>query len=107
METWAVVELMGHVRVAGRLSEEEKFGGKLGRVDVPTDDGGFVTQYFTASSVYRLTIVSEEAARLVAKNNRVEPVHSWEIPKQLAAGATPPRTEPQEDLDDSGNLYKW
>lgn len=34
-ETWAIVELMGHVRLAGRLSEEEKFGSKLGRLDIP------------------------------------------------------------------------
>jgi hypothetical protein len=85
VETWAVVELMGHVRVAGRVTEEEKFGGKLGRIDVPTPDGGFVTQYFGASSVYRLTVVSEEAARLVAKESQSAPVHAWEFPKQLAA----------------------
>lgn len=33
---WAVVELMGHVKLAGRLTEEEKFGAKLGRPDIPT-----------------------------------------------------------------------
>lgn len=33
--TWAVVELMGHVRLAGRLSEEEHFGAKMGRLDIP------------------------------------------------------------------------
>ena len=32
---WAIVELMGHVRLAGRLSEEEKFGAKMGRLDIP------------------------------------------------------------------------
>jgi len=34
-ETWAVVELFGHVRMAGRVTEQELFGSKLGRVDVP------------------------------------------------------------------------
>lgn len=37
-ETWAILELMGHVRLGGRLSEEEKFGVKMGRLDVPTND---------------------------------------------------------------------
>lgn len=37
-ETWAVVELMGHVRLAGRLSEVERFGGKLARLDVPIEN---------------------------------------------------------------------
>jgi hypothetical protein len=100
LETWAVVELMGHVRIAGRVTEEEKFGGKLGRLDIPTEDGGFVTQYFGASSVYRLTIVSEEAARAVATNSRVEPVHSWELPKQLVAAREPQQHDEDEPDDD-------
>lgn len=37
VEVWAIVELMGHVRLAGRLSEEEKFGAKMGRLDIPAD----------------------------------------------------------------------
>jgi hypothetical protein len=34
-ESWAIVELMGHVRLAGRLTEEERFGAKMGRLDIP------------------------------------------------------------------------
>ena len=34
-ETWAIVELMGHVKLAGKLSEEERFGVKMGRLDIP------------------------------------------------------------------------
>lgn len=32
---WGIVELMGHVRLAGRVSEVERFGAKLGRIDIP------------------------------------------------------------------------
>lgn len=35
-DAWAIVELMGHVRIAGRLTEEEKFGSKMGRLDIPS-----------------------------------------------------------------------
>jgi hypothetical protein len=35
-DVWAIVELMGHVRLAGRLTEEEKFGVKMGRLDIPS-----------------------------------------------------------------------
>lgn len=31
---WAIVELMGHVRLAGYVTEEERFGAKLGRIDI-------------------------------------------------------------------------
>lgn len=108
--TWAVVELMGHVRIAGRLTEEEKFGGKLGRLDIPTSkpcervhvpfqdpcpdckdtkqvDGGFVTQWFGASSVYRITAVTEDVARDIARrSSSVAPVQAWEHPKALTIG---------------------
>jgi len=77
--SWAVVELMGHVRMAGRVTEEERFGVKMGRIDIPRGDG-FFTQYFTGSSVYRMTPVSEEVARSVAAGTQPEPVHRWELP---------------------------
>lgn len=34
-ESWAILELMGHVRLVGRISEEERFGTKMGRIDIP------------------------------------------------------------------------
>lgn len=34
-DSWAILELMGHVRMAGRVTEEERFGCKMGRIDVP------------------------------------------------------------------------
>ena len=79
-ESWAILELMGHVRMGGRITEEERFGAKLGRIDVP-DGEGFVTVYFGASSVYRMTVCSEEAARAVAKGTVPKPVHQYELPK--------------------------
>jgi hypothetical protein len=34
-ESWCILELMGHVRMAGRVTEEERFGVKMGRIEVP------------------------------------------------------------------------
>lgn len=78
-DSWAVLELMGHVRMAGRVTEEERFGSKLGRIDVPDGDS-FTTVYFTASSIYRMTPTTEEIARSVAARNKPEPVHRYELP---------------------------
>src|SRR5580698_1089862 len=83
-ELWAILELMGHVRLGGKVSEEECFGAKMGRIEIPQADGSFVTQFFGGSSVYRLTPVSEEAARAVALHCQPEPVHSWEMPKAIS-----------------------
>lgn len=84
-DVWAIVELMGHKRFAGRLTEEEKFGSKLGRLDVPIGDG-FFTKYFGGASVYAISIVEETVARSVAKHlTEPVPVSAWELPKQIAA----------------------
>ncbi len=90
-KSWAIVELLGHVRTAGLVTEEERFGAKLGRCDVPRQDGTFTTFFFGGSSVYRMTPCSEEAARAVAKGNEPRPVHQWELPKPA---------EPVEDADE-------
>jgi hypothetical protein len=79
-ECWAIVELMGHVKMAGRISEEERFGAKMGRIDIPKADGSFVTQWFGGSTVYRITPTTEEAARKVATLGVPAPVHLWELP---------------------------
>lgn len=34
---WCVVELMGHVRMAGLVTEVELFGSKQGRIDIPME----------------------------------------------------------------------
>jgi len=81
---WGILELMGHVRLGGLISEEEKFGVKMGRIDVPVEES-FVTQYFGGSSVYRLTPCTEEVARAVAKHSSVQPIHSYEMPQIEAA----------------------
>lgn len=86
-ELWGILELMGHVRIAGRITEEERFGGKLGRIDIPQDDK-FVTQYFNASSIYRLTPCTEDVARAVAGHCSPQPVYSYELPKLTGKVAT-------------------
>lgn len=94
-EQWAILELMGHVKLAGRVTEEEHFGAKLGRIDIPRADGGFTTQFFGGGSVYRLTPTTEEIARHIAQNNQPRPVQVWELP-------APGRTAP-ENLEDTLN----
>jgi hypothetical protein len=81
---WCIVELLGHVRMAGFVTEEELFGAKLGRIDLPRADGTTATQFFGGGSIYRLTPTTEEIARAVAKQNEPEPAQRWELPKLKA-----------------------
>lgn len=55
---YAVVELMGHVRHVGRVTEVERFGTKMGRVDVPKGgkfENGYTSVFFSGASLYRFT----------------------------------------------------
>jgi hypothetical protein len=57
-EEYAIVEIYGHRRFAGRVFEVEKFGGKMMRIDVPTNGDfavGFVTQFYGCNAVFSLT----------------------------------------------------
>lgn len=74
---WAVIELMGHVRIAGRVSEVERYGAKCGRVDIPTGPETFVTQFFGGASLYRETPCTEDVARRVAEQGSHKPVWAY------------------------------
>jgi len=103
---FVIVELMGHVRMAGYLTPCTLAGVGMLRLDVPetADEPGkdaapALTQLFSAQSVYRLTFCDEASARAVARNNRVRPVQSYELP------ALPARRDRYEDDhdDDEGD----
>lgn len=64
-DSWAIVDLMGHVCLAGRVTKPGEFGG-LWQIDIP-DGEKFRTEFFGSQSVYRIRIVSEEIARAYAK----------------------------------------
>lgn len=79
-EGWAVLELMGHRRLAGYVSEQEIAGKGFLRLDVPDGDTTAATQFYSPASVYCLTPTTEDIARSVAKRNQPTPVQRWELP---------------------------
>lgn len=85
-QQWCVVELFGHQRFAGLLTQADWPPG-FGRLDIPATPGHeAVTQLINPSSIYRLTPTTEAIATAVAAQCRPEPVHRWELP---AAGEKP------------------
>lgn len=60
-ETWAIVELMGHISIVGRITKPGEYGG-LWQLDIPEDDT-YRTEFFGSQAVYRIRIVSEKIAR--------------------------------------------
>ena len=77
----AVVEIMGHVRVAGMVREETIFGQALIRVDVPAVDGhAAFTRYYHPQSLYSLCPCDEATMLAVAKHERHPPMERWQMP---------------------------
>jgi len=80
-EEWAVLELMGHRRLAGLVTDAVIGGGAFLRIDIPGKDGRQTTQYYSPQSVYCITPTTEEIARAVAAQNEPAPVYRWELPQ--------------------------
>ena len=82
IQTWAIVELMGHVKTAGQVSEETHFGTVLLRLDIPQIDGNQAhTEFYGGSAIYRLTPCTEQVACLVIQQNRSLPLVAYALPK--------------------------
>jgi hypothetical protein len=89
---WAIVGLMGHKTLVGILTEEERFGGKLGRIDTPIQyalesglSENFVTTYFSAGSVHSIQYVDEETARSAMHLVSHEPSGSYSTRRAITA----------------------
>lgn len=79
-DAWALVEVMGHRRFAGRVTEQTIAGAGFVRVDVPEQDGRpAFTKVFSPTSIYAITPLSEETARGLVTGCRAEPLESWDI----------------------------
>jgi len=110
---WAILELMGHRRLAGLVAVEELAGASFFRIDVPgylhtepsgeQEERGGATQFYSASAVYCLTPTTEEVARQLAERARPAPVQRWELstPRQyVPEGATHGAGDDSVALDD-------
>lgn len=77
---WAVVEVFGHRRHAGRTREEERFGAKLLRIDIPKkgdpETHGWETIYYGGSSIFSFSLSDEASCTRLNK--------PYEPPSRLA-----------------------
>jgi len=72
---WAIVEVMGHARYAGRVTEEAVGGCSFVRVDVPEiDDLPGFTKLLGQSSIFSITPVAREVAVEAVKQFRSRPI---------------------------------
>ncbi len=82
-DEWAILELMGHRRLAGRVTEQEIGGSTMIRIDVFTTDPeqpAIATQFYSSGAIYCITPTSEEIARKMSHVWQPEPVSRYELP---------------------------
>jgi hypothetical protein len=86
-EEWAVLELFGHQRLAGMVTEVQLGGASFVRVDVPADGkkkGWKLTKMYNPSAIYSICPVTEETARMVATGVSGEPITRWDVQQMVA-----------------------
>ena len=79
-EAWGLLELFGHQRLAGRLSEQSIGGCHFIRIDVPTVGAvAEYTRFFTQGAIYAMTVTSEAVARKLADSFQARPIHAFDL----------------------------
>ncbi len=105
-EEWAVLELFGHQRLAGLVTEVQLGGASFVRVDVPGDTKkapAKLTKMYNPSAIYSITPVTEETARMVAKSVSGEPITRWDVQEMVREAKKALRPAPvDEEYEDVG-----
>lgn len=112
LDCWAIVELMGHQRIAGRVTERNVAGTQMLQVDVPAvGEAPAFSRLLGGSAIFAINPCDEETANAWAGSLREgsTPLLSWDgrklvsalVEKRLAALPGPDQVLPGlEDLDE-------
>lgn len=97
-EEWALVELFGHSRIVGRVTEAQIGGGNFIRVDVPDENGNAIyTRFFGPSAIYSISPVSKQTCIGMAANIGAEPVKPYDVIKRVQASQPGLLNEGEDD----------
>lgn len=115
-ETWAIVEVMGHSRYAGLVSEQQLGGASFVRIDVPElvvreQTLPAFTKLLGSSAIFSITPCDEETARKAASRLAIVPFTTFSAPEFLAKRLSGPsyrQEEGQEDeLEEAMDEDEW
>lgn len=110
-DQWAIVELMGHQQIAGRVTEQSIGGAAFIRVDVPeqpprakrqqwdSDEPAIpaYTRLLSGGSIYAINPCTEDVAKLAADRMRTRPPIPFSMPQ---AALPAPDYENEADRED-------
>ena len=67
-DQWAIVEIFGHDRYVGVISEHQVGGESFIRIDVPEiGEHQSFTKLFGKGAIYSITFIEEESGKTLAK----------------------------------------
>jgi len=99
-ESYALVELMGHSRIAGKVTEITVFGTAMLQVDVPktTRREGY-TKIYSAAAVYCITPTDEHTAQVAAERFDEPAIQPYILPESPVLAAKIASVYDPEDFD--------
>lgn len=93
----ALVEIMGHQRFAGYVTEQTVAGASLVRVDVPeTPTSPPFSKLFGGAAIYAMTPCDERTAQIMAERWDQRPIQEWELIQAARIAAS--RSEARGDV---------
>lgn len=105
-ESWAIIELFGHQRMAGFVTEATIGGQSFVRVDVPEVEGHEAyTRFLGNGAIYAMTPCDENTARRAAAAFRPKPVQAWELPEPNLALPAGEAAIVDDDEDDDIHAF--
>jgi hypothetical protein len=103
LELFAIVELFGHQKMAGKVTEHTVGFATFIRIDVPeTKQQPSFTRLVNPSAVYAINPVTEEVMLYMAEDFHQKPIESWdlrEMHKRLLLLKEGENNSESEDID--------
>jgi hypothetical protein len=83
-DQWAIVDVMGHQRFVGRVTEQVIAGTGFVRIDVPeTPKAHAWTKLVGTASIYAITPITEEIARDMAEKRNDSPISLYDLSENM------------------------
>jgi hypothetical protein len=84
-EAYALIELFGHQRMAGKVSEQTIGNSAFIRIDVPeTKTQPAFSRLLNPSAIYAINPITLEAMEEMARNLDKAPLQAWDIRQTVA-----------------------
>jgi len=101
-ELFAIIELMGHQKMSGKVTEQTIGSASFIRVDVPeTKNVKEFTRFINPSSIYAINPVTEEIMKDIAENISFQPLKAWDFSdeQKIKMAISPPDDFFEDDED--------